>query len=590
MKGSIIVVCIVLCLINITNGTIIHVPGDYPTIQQGLNAASTGDTVLVAAGTYTENIFWPLINGIKLYSESGANVTIIDGDTVSTVIYLSGLADIDTTTVIRGFTIQNGYGDPYGGGIYLVNSSPKIENNTIRYNYATQLGGGICCIDTSLPLIINNTITMDSAGWGGGGVACIDSSGPTITGNTIITNWGGYGGGIYCADSGCVITGNQIIDNTAGASGFAGDGGGIFCDGGSKPLIDGNRIANNSTVGGYHLGGGIYCGGNSKPLIVNDTIIANSVDNGGGGIFCDGTDTLVISGCVIDSNSAVMGTGGGIFCDNCHPIIAGNRISNNTAIGYTVLSGGGIYLDFSDAEITGNTITANISYTGAGIYCRWSDPKINHNVINANTAYRKGGGICCETYSNPQIRFNTITQNDADSLGDGIYCLEGSFPVIDSNDIYNNGYGAYNADNSQMLMAENNWWGDSTGPYHPGLNPTGLGDSTNIFVDPVPWLYEPVGVKEEIVKKLSAVNIIAKNNPNPFNQITYIHYQCLEASRVTIEVYNTLGQKITTLLNKIENPGEHSIKWDAYDLSAGVYFYRVTVGHYTSTRKCLLIK
>ena len=47
----------------------LKVPSQYSTIQAGLNAASTGDTVLVAVGTYNENIIWPDVNGIKLISE-----------------------------------------------------------------------------------------------------------------------------------------------------------------------------------------------------------------------------------------------------------------------------------------------------------------------------------------------------------------------------------------------------------------------------------------------------------------------------------------------------------------------------------------
>ena len=62
------------------SGITIHVPGDYPTIQEGLNAAQTDDTVLVAPGTYVENIVWPSRDGIILISEEGADTTIIDGN------------------------------------------------------------------------------------------------------------------------------------------------------------------------------------------------------------------------------------------------------------------------------------------------------------------------------------------------------------------------------------------------------------------------------------------------------------------------------------------------------------------------------
>jgi len=104
MKGCFALVMLAIC--SIVSGTVIHVPGDYPTIQAGLNAASSGDTALVAPGIYLENIEWPSLNGIKLFSELGSDFTIIDGSAVSHVLYLSGGDTIDTNTVIKGFTIQ----------------------------------------------------------------------------------------------------------------------------------------------------------------------------------------------------------------------------------------------------------------------------------------------------------------------------------------------------------------------------------------------------------------------------------------------------------------------------------------------------
>lgn len=105
----------------------IRVPADYPEIQAGLMACQPGDTVLVSAGTYVENIVWPNTQGICLSSESGPAATIIDGsnpshpDTGSVVVFAAGL---DASTVLEGFTITRGAGtyqpdvDAYvGGGI-----------------------------------------------------------------------------------------------------------------------------------------------------------------------------------------------------------------------------------------------------------------------------------------------------------------------------------------------------------------------------------------------------------------------------------------------------------------------------------------
>lgn len=604
MKGFVLFVCIGLLLSGSLFGTIIHVPGDYPTIQLGLNAASTGDTVLVAAGTYTENIFWPLVNGIKLFSESGAPSTVIDGGSTNTVIYFSGMATYDTTTVMRGFSIRNGYGNPNGGGIYLTNSSPKIANNIIENNSATENGGGLYCFDHSSPFIIGNTIRVDSA-YHGGGIYCENWSNPTIIGNRITNNWADWGSGICCKDSSSpVISADTITSNVAYFS-----GGGIGCEN-SNPQITNNMISNNSSLhnwgGGIHCvsssnpqiinntiinnitggnGGGITCNWGSNPTITGNTITGNSASDQGGGITCEGGNATITNN-MISSNSAYVG--GGIFCDGSNPTITGDTIIYNTAAG-----GGGIYCyNYSDPAITSNIITDNsVSFSGGGISCQGSNPTITNNKIINNSASLHGGGIRCYWGSNPPIRFNTIKENNADSLGDGIYCQDNSFPVVDSNNIYNNGYGAYNADSSQMLMAEYNWWGHSSGPYHQALNPGGLGDSTNMWVDPVPFLTDSLtGITEVVKRQKPSVSMVKQNYPNPFRQETFIRYHCSELSKVTMKVFNILGQEVAILVDKVENAGEHIVRWDAREMSNGIYFYRVTIGDFTETKKCMVVK
>jgi hypothetical protein len=84
---------------------------------------------------------------------------------------------------------------------------------------------------------------------------------------------------------------------------------------------------------------------------------------------------------------------------------------------------------------------------------------------------------------------------------------------------------------------------------------------------------------------------LEQNYPNPFNPSTAIRFSLPQAGDVTLSVYNTLGQKIATLVNNQRFvQGTHTVSFDASGLSSGVYLYRVESGHYTATRKMILMK
>jgi len=244
-KSSISIVCLgaLLFLYGTAHATILHVPGDYPTIQAALVYAGTGDTIMVAPGTYYEHIIWPSTQGIYLVSEYGADSTIIDA--LGSLRAITIETNIDSTTVIKGFTIVNGNED-YGGGIHCVLASPTISNNTIMNNYAT-FGGGIFC-NESAPIIIQNLITDNVASADGGGISCWYFSSPKIVDNIIENNSAFYtsGGGIYSVDSWPEITGNTVNSNSADL------GGGMYFYK-STPIITHNIVSNNNAQYGDGL-------------------------------------------------------------------------------------------------------------------------------------------------------------------------------------------------------------------------------------------------------------------------------------------------------------------------------------------------
>lgn len=83
---------------------------------------------------------------------------------------------------------------------------------------------------------------------------------------------------------------------------------------------------------------------------------------------------------------------------------------------------------------------------------------------------------------------------------------------------------------------------------------------------------------------------LSQNYPNPFNPETQINFSIPVNSKVKIEIYNTAGQLINTLLDNVLNAGYHSINWTASKYSSGIYYYKITAGDYTQTKKCILLE
>ncbi|KAF0153766.1 MAG: hypothetical protein FD188_3350, partial [Ignavibacteria bacterium] len=101
--------------------------------------------------------------------------------------------------------------------------------------------------------------------------------------------------------------------------------------------------------------------------------------------------------------------------------------------------------------------------------------------------------------------------------------------------------------------------------------------------------YGTVDLKEE-TQILPSEFVLYQNYPNPFNPSTTISFSLPNYSQVIVKVFDILGREIQEIVNDSFNPGKHSVKFNANNLTSGVYFYRFSSNKTTKTMKMILQK
>jgi parallel beta-helix repeat protein len=373
-------------------------------------------------------------------------------------------------------------------------------------------------------------------------------------------------------------------------------GGGIYSVGG-RPTISGNIITNNTSQWPRRA---YRTEHRAVDIVDKRDWETEAGEDGpppqGGGIYTEWSSAVIIDNVITDNSATANGGGIACFCDaaNISPTILDNTITNNTAH-----TGGGVYIDcpFTMTVIKENMISLNTAIYGGGIACYYVFQPlltISKNVITENSADSAGGGIWCYLSSFPIIDSCIISGN----LGDGIYSDYYSSPLIFHNNITNNmGFGVRNNDQEELVIAEDNWWGDASGPYHPTTNPNGLGDPVSDFVDYDPWMTSP-GTRELTATRPNVGFL--QISPNPFCQKLQIRFT-IQDSRSMIEkqqlnIYDA-GGRLVKYFNLESCIMDHvsTVRWDGTDranrsLPGGVYFLRLEGGDYTETKKIIFSK
>jgi len=93
-------------------------------------------------------------------------------------------------------------------------------------------------------------------------------------------------------------------------------------------------------------------------------------------------------------------------------------------------------------------------------------------------------------------------------------------------------------------------------------------------------------VKKRIITDYS----LSQNYPNPFNPTTTISYQIPKAGFVTLKVYDVLGKEVASLVNGQKTSGRYNVQFGGSKLTSGIYFYKISAGDYSATKKLILMK
>lgn len=255
----------------------IYVPDNYATIQDAINAAVNGDSVIVRPGTYVENIDF-IGKSITVRSEMGADATVIDGNDNGSVVSFVNLEN--DSSVLEGFTLTNGNAGS-GGGILCRDSFPIVIRNIVKDNYG-YYGGGVYCSGSDTNFTLN--IFSGNSSVAGGGLCLHYNSSPSLIGNLIFGNSSAWSGGVEIAYS-CAPT---LINNTISGNTASNQGGGIYCMCSSTPAILNTILCKNIAKSGQ--GPEIWIGKSHDPSTVN--IDYSAVEGGQSSVYVDASCTL----------------------------------------------------------------------------------------------------------------------------------------------------------------------------------------------------------------------------------------------------------------------------------------------------------
>jgi len=536
-----LVIFIILLSAFCASATVLNVPSQYPTIQGAINAASYGDTIQVAPGTYYENVMLTSssADNLKLFG-SGWENTIIDGSGLTNVIYVYQVPSIH----IEGFTVRNAQQSGSAPGCVGIHLNPIGSTGTkiVRNCHVTHNGHGIqVWNDFGAVTYVENNIIDDNL---------YDGFYPYL-GTTYLTN-------------------NTIVNN--GRDGYN------DWSGGGQVYIKNNIIANNARYGIYkHLNTPVY-------------ISYNDVYNNAQGAYMQG-----YSG---PAQPFIPNPGTGEIAED--PLFFGAPFdyylswANFPTVDPTMSP----CIDAGDPTLP-NDPDGTVADMGFHYFDQtYNDVDVTLTPINPPIIIPAGGG---SFDYNALLQNNEAFAVNMDvwllaQLPDG--SLYG--PLLGPTNIMMGASGVVDRDRTQFVPGA-----APAGNYqligYAGVYPTTIWNSSSFdwsksgsdANDPyVQWFntgeeFEPAG--DAILATASDFDLI-EAYPNPFNPTTTISIQLSVFSHVNLSVYDVSGRTVETLVDGYLTGGQHQFQFNGSRSSSGIYFVELNSEKGRNMKKITLLK